>query len=401
MQQTWRWFGPGDSVTLDDIRQTGASGLVSSLGHIAIGDTWPLEEIKRYRNLIEGENDRKSPLKWTVVESVPVHDAIKAGLDSRDDYIQSFCTTLENLANAGIDTVCYNFMPVIDWTRTDLDFELPNGARALKFDADRFAAFDLFILKRTGAESDYDDDEISRAKSVYQAMGAGEQGQLIKNIIAGLPGRMTDSHELAGFRKALLAFAGIDDDSLRQNLFYFLERVVPVAEAHGVKLCIHPDDPPRRLLGLPRVVCTAADVRKIFSHVNSLSNGLTLCAGTFGVRADNDLPAMAREFAHRIHFAHLRGTTRSRTNPRTFYEADHLDSDIDMVAVIRHLLEEESRRRAVSREDHSIPIRPDHGHQMLDDLQKTGNPGYSAIGRLKGLAEIRGVIAAVLHQQPR
>lgn len=398
MEQTWRWFGPDDSVSLDDIRQAGATGIVTALHQIPIGDVWPVDAILERKALIEDAPKDAVALRWTMVESVPVHDDIKAGAPGCERYIEAFCQSLRHLAACGIDRVCYNFMPVIDWTRTDLSYRLATGARALRFDADRFAAFDLFILKREGAEADFDADEIARAETVFAAMDDNEKTLLTQNIIAGLPGRMTDAHDLDGFNASLARFAGLDADDLRRNLFAFLDAVVPVAEELGVKLCIHPDDPPRPLLGLPRVVCTADDVRQILGHIDSIANGLTLCAGTFGVLADNDLPAMAHEFGPKIHFAHLRGTKRETENPLNFHEAEHLGSDIDMIAVIHNLLAEEERRRAEGRVDVSIPIRPDHGHQMLDDLGKSVNPGYSAIGRLKGLAEIRGVIATLSYE---
>lgn len=398
MEQTWRWFGPDDSVSLDDIRQAGATGIVTALHQIPIGDVWPVDAILERKALIEDAPEDAVQLRWTMVESVPVHDDIKAGAPGCERYLEAFCQSLRHLAACGVDRVCYNFMPVIDWTRTDLSYRLATGARALRFDADRFAAFDLFILKREGATADFDADEIARAETVFAAMDDNEKTLLTQNIIAGLPGRMTDAHDLDGFNASLARFAGLDADDLRRNLFAFLDAVVPVAEELGVKLCIHPDDPPRPLLGLPRVVCTADDVRQILGHIDSIANGLTLCAGTFGVRADNDLPAMAHEFGPKIHFAHLRGTKRETENPLNFHEAEHLGSDIDMIAVIHNLLAEEERRRAEGRVDVSIPIRPDHGHQMLDDLGKSVNPGYSAIGRLKGLAEIRGVIATLSYE---
>ena len=397
MEQTWRWFGPDDPVTLDHIRQAGASGIVTALHDIAIGEVWPINAIRNRKQLIEQTPSGMADLKWVMVESVPVHDDIKSAAPGHERYIEAFCQSIKNLGEAGVDRVCYNFMPVIDWTRTDLEYKLPSGATALRFDADRFAAFDLFILKRDDAQSDYTNTEIERAKAAHDSMDDDEKEKLTKNIIAGLPGRMTEAHDLNGFAGALKAFSGLDGDGLRRNLFAFLDVVVPVAEKAGVKLCIHPDDPPRPLLGLPRAVCTAEDVRAILSHIDSPSNGLTLCAGTFGVREDNDLPLMAKEFGPKIYFAHLRGTKREEGNPKSFFEAEHLYSDIDMISIIKNLLAEESRRRSAGVKDCSIPIRPDHGHQMIDDIGKKVNPGYSAIGRLKGLAEIRGVIAALNH----
>lgn len=395
MLQTWRWFGPDDPVPLDHIRQAGATGIVTSLHHIPTGEAWPLAEILKRKTEIEGQNAEKSPLHWAVVESVNVHDDIKVQAPGFEQYIENYKATLVALGEAGIHTVCYNFMPLIDWTRTDLSMTLPNGAKALGFDADKFAAFDLYILERVNAAADYSEAEIDRAKACIAAMSGDDQRQLTETILAGLPGGTTGSHDVASFRESLKRYQAIGDDELRANLIYFLEQVVPVAQTAGVRLAIHPDDPPRRLLGLPRVLCTSDDVRDIFKAVDNPANGLTLCAGTFGVRPDNDLPEMAKEFAERIYFSHLRGTKRL-DNPLSFHEADHLNSDVDMLGLIANLLDEEQRRKSETSPWQQIPIRPDHGHQMLDDLDKGRiNPGYTAIGRLKGLAEIRGAIAAM------
>ncbi len=400
MEQTWRWYGPDDPVSLDHIRQAGAAGVVTALHDIPIGATWPLEAIRARKTLIETAPAGLTKLRWAVVESVPVHDDIKRGAPGCARYIEAFCNTLRNLAACAIERVCYNFMPVIDWTRTDLAYRLASGATALRFDADRFAAFDLFILKRKGAAADYSADAWRRAESVFAAMDEDEMRLLTRNIIAGLPGRMTDAHNLDSFCAAFARFSKMGSKALRDNLFAFLDAVVPVAQDLGIRLCIHPDDPPFSLLGLPRAVCTADDVRRILGHIDSPANGLTLCAGTFGVRADNDVVAMVHEFGAKIHFAHLRGTRREPENPGSFHESDHLGGDIDMIAVIGALLDEEQRRVDAGRSDATIPMRPDHGHQMLDDLAKRVNPGYSAIGRLKGLAEIRGVMAALLYRGP-
>jgi len=394
MQQSWRWFGPDDPIPLDHIRQAGATGIVTSLHHIPTGVAWRDEEIAQRKQEIEGENNAKSPLTWSVVESVNVHDDIKVAAPGHERYVDAWCETLRALGRNGIRTVCYNFMPLIDWTRTNLEYVLPNGARALQFDADQFAAFDLHILNRDGAESDYSEAERTRAKSVFDALSPEEADELVATVLAGLPGATTVAHSIASFKEALRRYQNIDDDELRANLYAFLRRVVPVAAETGVRLAIHPDDPPRRLLGLPRVICTADDVRHLFTEIDNPANGLTLCAGTFGVRPDNDVPAMAREFGSRVYFAHLRGTKRGK-NEKSFHEADHLDSDVDMLGLIRNLLAEEARRSASPEGSDEIPIRPDHGHRMLDDLDKDNtNPGYTAIGRLKGLAEIRGAIAA-------
>ena len=393
MLQTWRWFGPDDPIPLDHIRQAGATGIVTSLHHVPTGEAWTDSEIKKRQQEIEGENAHKSPLYWQVVESVNVHDDIKIAAPGHEAYIENYCETLAALGRCGIRTVCYNFMPLIDWTRTDLAMRLPSGAEALGFDADKFAAFDLFILKRDNAEQDYNDEELARARGVLATLGEQQILDLTNTILAGLPGGTTGAHDIVSFKSSLKRYQAIGDEELRENLFRFLEQVIPAAESAGVRLAIHPDDPPRPMLGLPRVLCTAEDVRKLFARIDHPANGLTLCAGTFGVRADNDVAAMAGEFAERIYFSHLRGTKRE-ANPLSFHEADHLNSDVDMLGLIRNLLAEEQRRPDSYWQQ--IPIRPDHGHRMLDDLTKgQTNPGYTAIGRLKGLAEIRGAIAAM------
>lgn len=389
MRESWRWFGPNDPVSLEDIRQTGATDIVSALHDIPIGEPWPREKIAAHRAMVEQGNAAGSTLHWTVVESIPVHDDIKLASPGCEVYVDAWIESMKNLAAEGIRTICYNFMPVIDWTRTDLRHQLPNGAYALKFDQDRFAAFDLFILQRAGAQADYSDDELARASIAFDAMSEADIEGLTSTIIAGLPGKMTDAYSLDDFRAMLVRYDGVSHDQLRENLVRFLKRVLPVAEKLDVKLAIHPDDPPWDMFGLPRVVCTPADLDLLFEAEPSPSNGITLCVGTYGSRPDNDLPQMAREFRTRIHFAHLRGVSRDPDEPRTFIEASHLDSDIDMLSVIRNLLANE---RATDRE---IFIRPDHGHLMMGDISKETNPGYSAIGRMKGLAEIRGVIRAL------
>lgn len=404
MRESWRWFGPDDPVSLDDIRQTGATNVVSALRNVPTGDVWSVAAIQEYKSLIESAeagNTERSPLTWSVVESVPVHEDIKLGREGCQVYIDNWITSMENLAHCRIKTICYNFMPVIDWTRTDLRYRLSSGVYALRFDQKKFAAFDLFILQRSTAEADYSETEIAEAKDVYTQMSAEERDQLSRNIIAGLPGKMTDAYTLEDFRKALAQYQHISREQFRENLYAFLAQVLPKAETVGVKLAIHPDDPPRDMLGLPRVICTADDLDRLFADQPSPANGITLCVGTYGSRADNDLPDMARRFGSRIHFAHLRGVSRDPDEQRSFYEANHLDSDINMVSVIRELLTEEHNRSQQQGSQASdgtaaeIFIRPDHGHQMMDDIDKTVNPGYSAIGRLKGLAEVRGVIRAL------
>ncbi len=398
MRESWRWFGPDDPVTINDIRQTGVTDIVSALHAIPAGEVWPLEDIRSHQALIEDCEPSLVSLKWTVVESIPVHEDIKLGRAGYEKYIEAWIVSMENLAACGIKTICYNFMPVIDWTRTDLKFRLPSGAYALRFDQKKFAAFDLFILKRGNAAHDYSEDEITEAQDTFNAMTEAERTELTKNIIAGLPGKMTDSYGLDDFRAMLAAYKDVDAATLRANLFTFLEHVLPRAEAAGVNLAIHPDDPPRDMLGLPRIICTADDLDVLFEAQPSPSNGITLCVGTYSSRPDNDIPAMARQFGSRIHFSHLRGVSRDADEQRSFYEASHLDSDIDMIAVIRELLNEETRRKREAPDLGGIFIRPDHGLQMMDDIDKAGNPGYSGIGRLKGVAEIRGVIRALSAQ---
>lgn len=394
MREAWRWFGPDDPVSLDDIRQTGATDIVSALYDVPAGEPWPLEGIQAYKALIEDTSASRSQLRWSIVESIPVHEHIKMGKPGIEPYIEAFIESMQNLAVCDIKTIVYNFMPVVDATRTDLDFVLPSGATALRFDQVQLAVFDLFILKRSGAEKDYSKEEILHAESTFQCMSVEEKETISRNIMGGIPGKMTDSYNMEEFKKALSQYDEIDEATLRGNLYYFLRKVLPVSEQLGVKLAIHPDDPPRGLFGLPRIICTANDMERLFAELPSPSNGMTLCAGTFGSRPDNDLPQMARQFGSRIYFAHLRGVKRDEKDQRTFYEAAHLDSDVDIISVIQALLGEEGlRKNDPDKGDFSeIPIRPDHGHQMMGDLGKKVNPGYSGIGRLRGLAEIRGVI---------
>ncbi len=395
MRESWRWFGPDDPVTIADIRQTDATDIVSALHSIVTGEIWPMAAIREHQALIETSEAGLAPLVWSVVESIPVHEDIKLAREGCERYIDSWIATMENLAACGIKTICYNFMPVIDWTRTDLKYQLPSGGYALRFDQQKFTVFDLCILQRDGAEQDYSAQEIATASQLFAQMSEEERALLTRNIIAGLPGKMTDAYGLETFRAMLAKYQGMDADTLRQNLFSFLERVLPVAEQLGVNLAIHPDDPPRDMLGLPRIICTAADLDILFERLPSPANGITLCAGTYGSRPDNDLPGMAKKFAARIHFSHLRGVIRDADEQRSFYEASHLNSDVDIVGVIAALLAEERRREASGSACSEIFIRPDHGHQILDDVNKAANPGYSCIGRLKGLAEIRGVVKAL------
>lgn len=388
MLQSWRWFGENDPVPLSHVRQAGVDGIVTALHHVPNGEVWSVDEIVKRKTLVE-----KYSMTWAVVESVFVHESIKTRSAGYATHIENYKQTLHHLAQCGIKTVCYNFMPVVDWTRTDLGYEMPDGARALRFDADRFGVFEIYLLQRPGAEDDYTDTELQRIHALYASMDDGDKDALIKNIIAGLPGA-AESYGIADIKRQLSDYDGMDRDDLRHNLRYFLQQVTPVAEELDIKLCIHPDDPPRSVLGLPRIVSTADDVRYIFDSYDSYYNGLTYCTGSFGVRADNDVVAMAHEFAPRIHFAHLR-TTKRENNPRSFHEAPHLEGDVPMVQVMDALLTEHHRRVQENHADPCIPFRPDHGHQMLDDLDKITNPGYSAIGRLRGLAELRGIMQAL------
>jgi len=392
MKETWRWFGPNDPVTLRNVTQAGASGVVSSLHDIPTGDTWQLDAILERKALIE-----EAGLAWSVIESIPLHNDIKTRRRDYKRYIENYKKSLRNVGKARITTVCYNFMPVVDWTRTNLDYALPIESRALRFDMTEIAAFDIHILERPGAERDYPAAVVSRARIRHDTMSAAERGLLERNIIAGLPGG-EGSYTRQTIRKAISEFISIGTEGYRQNLFAFLREVIPVAEEAGVRMCIHPDDPPFSLFGLPRVVSTADDARAILQDVPSDANGITLCAGSFGARGDNDLIQMAKEFGPHIFFVHLRNVQREQDG--SFYETDHLGGDTDMVGLISALLDEEERRHSEGSENAEIPMRPDHGHLLGDEIDTPGvNPGYSFAGRLTGLAELRGVTHTLQSQR--
>lgn len=383
MKETWRWFGPQDPISLAQVKQAGATGIVTALHHMYRGEAWPLAEVMKRKAEIEAAG-----LEWSVVESIPVHNSIKLRSGDFRFYVDAWKDSLRAVAQAGVKVVCYNFMPVVDWTRTDLKWALPSTGYALRFDAIDFAAYDIFILARKNAEAQYDGRRVNAARTRFEDMPDARRIHLERTIIAGLPGAEA-SYTREEFRRQVSEYEGVTEDDLRANLLAFLREIAPVAAELGLRLCIHPDDPPWSLFGLPRVVSTADDVRAIFGAADVAANGLTFCVGSFGARADNDLEAMVREFAPRIHFAHLRQVRRDEDG--SFYEAEHLDGSSDMVGVVRALLEEEARRRREGRADAEIPMRPDHGHLLADDIDKKTNPGYSYVGRLKGLAELRGV----------
>jgi mannonate dehydratase len=393
MRQAWRWYGPNDPVTLDHIRQAGANEIVTALHGFAPGEAWTREAVAARKALIENTPADRVPLRWTVVESIPVPDDILRASEGAARAIDAWIESLRAVAAEGIRTICYNVMPVVDWTRTDLDFPLATGATALRFDHDRFAAFDLHVLKRVGAEADYEAPTRERADKVADTLSQAEADLLTKNISAGLPGATTSSQNLDAFRARIASFKGLTPDRMRANVAAFLAKVVPVAEEVGARLTLHPDDPPRPLFGLPRIASTAADYKALFTAVPSPTNGICFCVGSLGSRPDNDVVAMARQLGPRIYFAHLRATRIDDDGKSlSFTESDHLDGDVNMIDVLRVLVAEDSMRDETWR----IPFRPDHGHRMLDDIEKTRiNPGYTGIGRLKGLAELRGAIRAL------
>ncbi|ODT83046.1 MAG: mannonate dehydratase [Pelagibacterium sp. SCN 64-44] len=400
MRQTWRWFGPKDLCSIDDITQAGAVGVVSALHHVPNGVVWTPEEIaRRHTEIATRKDGTASGLTWDVVESLPVSEDIKKQKNAWRDHIANYKVSLQNLADSGIEVICYNFMPVLDWTRTDLRWGVPNGGSCMRFDINDFAAFDIHVLERPGAGASYTNAIADEAGRRFADMDDGARKQLTRNVTMGLPGS-TESMTLDDVRAHLAEYGAISRERLRANFVDFLEEVVPVAEKLGLRLCCHPDDPPFALLGLPRVMSTEEDYRYILEAVESPANGMTLCSGSLGARPDNDLPGMMERLGDKVHFLHLRNVKRdSDAIVGSFYEAEHLAGDTDMVALIAAIIREERKRKAAGRSDHTIPMRPDHGQDILDDLGRRSQPGYPTIGRMKGLAELRGVITALEHAE--
>jgi mannonate dehydratase len=390
MEQTWRWFGPEDVVQLSHICQTGAMGIVTALHQIPYGVIWSVEEIEKRKAFIAA--DPSLGLRWSVVESLPIHEHIKIGEGDLTGLFDNYRQSMRNLAQCGVTTICYNFMPVVDWTRTELAYPLPGGATALRYNAHEFAAFDCFMLERPGAEADYSHDVLTRAKDWYLRSSEADRRSLLSNIMAGLPGAY-DRYDVPGLRVMLDRYKDINAAALRENLARFLREVIPTAEEVGIRMCIHPDDPPRPLMGLPRIVSDSDDLAFILGAVDSPANGLTLCSGSLGANPVNDVPAIAKQFSDRIWFAHLRNVAKEPDG--SFMEADHLGGDTDMVSLVTVLLEEQKRRKDAGDVHWRIPMRPDHGHELLDDVGRPTHPGYPIIGRMRGLAELRGVMTAV------
>ena len=390
MEQSWRWFGPDDVVPLHAIRQAGATGVVTALHQIPYGELWTVEAIEQRKALIEA--DPSLGLHWNVVESLPIHERIKLGDGDLADLFETYRQSMRNLADCGIKIICYNFMPVVDWTRTELYHPLPGGGRALRFNAHEYAAFDCLMLERPGAEADHAPAVLARARQWFDRASESDKDTLLSSIMAGLPGAF-DRYDIPALRTMLHRYEGMSADPLRQHLAQFLREVIPTAEALGIRMAIHPDDPPRPMMGLPRIASSASDLDFITSAVDTAANGITLCTGSLGAGVQNDVPAIARHCAARIHFVHLRNVAKEADG--SFMEAEHLAGDTDMVSVVEALLSEQGRRRDRGDPNWRMPFRPDHGHELLDDVGKKSFPGYSAIGRLKGLAEIRGVMTAV------
>ena len=403
MRQTWRWFGPDDIASVDDMVRSGVEGVVAALHHVPTGDVWTCAEITaRQQQIRTLKNGSASGLEWEVVESLPVSEDIKKQQGNWRQHVEGYKTSLENLKACDIEVICYNFMPVLDWTRTNLAWELPHGGTAMRFDYVDFACFDVLILKRDGARADFPQEVLQQAEQRFNTMSEDAKTQLLHNIISGLPGS-TESLTLDDVRAHLQEYAAIDAEQLQANFIDFLEQIVPTAECLGLRMCCHPDDPPFPLLGLPRIMSTEDDYTKIIDAVDSPANGITLCSGSLGARADNDLPGMMRRLGSKVHFLHLRNTKRDEVFAGSvggsFHEAEHLGGDTDMVAFIAEILREETARKKAGRSDHQIPMRPDHGQNILDDLSRDGQPGYPVIGRMRGLAELRGVMHALSHKE--
>lgn len=392
MIESWRWFGPLDEITLSEITQTGASGIVSALHEIPYGEVWSVDKITAHQRMI-ANNDL---LDWVVVESLPIHERIKRGDGDLDTLFANYRQSMANLASCGIFTICYNFMPLLDWTRTTLDAPLKGGGTALRYDRREMATFEIFMLERGGAEADYTPEIIDAAKIRFDQMSQSDKDRLLASIMAGLPGAF-DRYSIKQLGDELTRYSEIDRNSLRANYSHFLNEIIPTAADLGMRLCVHPDDPPRDILGLPRIVSSEADIAWIMDEVDSLANGLTLCSGSLGASSSNDVPQIAKRFADRIHFAHLRNVSKDADG--SFEEATHLEGDVDMVALVKVLMDEEARRHKNGRADHDIAFRPDHGHELLSDIGRGTHPGYPLIGRMRGLAELRGIIHALGHEQ--